>query len=106
MSLPHQDHKVNKARYNLTKAERLEARVSYEQKNLFQHAADLMGRTLTDFIVSTLQEIALRVVQEHETLKLTAQDRQVFVQALLKPATPNKNLLKATQRYKKEVSAK
>ena len=39
-----------------TKIQRLEARVNSEQKELFQGAADLLGRSLTDFIVSTLQK--------------------------------------------------
>lgn len=32
--------------------ERLEARVSRDQKALFQRAAELQGRTLTDFVVA------------------------------------------------------
>ncbi|NJN37905.1 MAG: DUF1778 domain-containing protein, partial [Acaryochloridaceae cyanobacterium CSU_3_4] len=34
---------------------RLEARISQETKALVQKAADLEGRTLTDFVVATVQ---------------------------------------------------
>ncbi|MGH6959741.1 MAG: DUF1778 domain-containing protein, partial [Dongiaceae bacterium] len=43
-----------------TRAERLEARISRDQKTLFQRAAELQGRTLTDFVVSSAQDAAVR----------------------------------------------
>ncbi|HYW47569.1 MAG TPA: DUF1778 domain-containing protein [Bryobacteraceae bacterium] len=50
------------------KTARLEARLTDEQKALFQHAADLTGRSLTEFVVSSAQEAAARTVREHEVL--------------------------------------
>jgi uncharacterized protein (DUF1778 family) len=86
------------------KTARLEARLTDTQKALFQHAADLTGRSLTEFVVSSAQEVAARTVREHEVLTLSGLDRQVFVDALLKPILPNKRLRQAARRYKK-VSA-
>lgn len=94
-------HLPNK--YRATKAERLEARVSHEQKKLFQKAADLLGSSLTDFIVNALQKTAKRVIREHETLRLSLVDREMFVKALLNPPKPNSRLLKAVKRYQKEM---
>ena len=88
------------------KSNRLEARVSANQKQLFQQAAYLLGRPLTDFVISTLQEAALRVIQEHELLRLLDQDRQLFAQSLMKPPLPNKRLTKAVKRYQREVITK
>ena len=82
------------------KTARLEARLTDEQKTLLQHAADLTGRSLTEFVVSSAQEVAARTVREHEVLTLSGLDRQVFVDALLKPAAPNKRLRQAARRYK------
>src|SRR5713226_9117460 len=65
------------------KRARLEARITDKQKALFQHAADLTGRSLTEFIISSAQEVASRTVREHEVLTLSGRDRQVFVDALL-----------------------
>jgi len=79
---------------------RLEARLTEEQKELFQHAADLAGRSLTDFVVDSAQEAAARTIREYEVLTLNGQDRQVFVDALLKPMPPNKRLREAARRYK------
>ncbi len=82
------------------KTARLEARLTDEQKALFQYAADLTGRSLTEFVMSSAQEVAARTVREHAVLKLSGRDRQVFVEALLKPNPPNKRLRQAAGRYK------
>ncbi len=79
---------------------RLEARISADEKQLFQHAAALQGQTLTEFLVRCAHEGAKRTVQEHELMKLTAKDREVFVSTLLKPPPPGKRLKKAAKRYK------
>ncbi len=84
-----------------TKAARLEARITDDQKALFQHAADLSGRSLTDFVVSSVQEAAARTVREREVLTLSGVDRQVFLDALLNPPPPSKRLRKAASRYKR-----
>jgi uncharacterized protein (DUF1778 family) len=83
-----------------TKTARLEARLTDQQKELLQHAADLTGRSLTEFVVSSAQEAAARTVREQEVLTLSARDRQVFVNALLNPKPPGKRLRKAAKRYK------
>ena len=83
-----------------SKTARLEARLTDEQKALLQHAADLTGRSLTEFVLSSAQEMAARTVREHEVLTLSGRDRQVFVDALLRPAPPSKRLKKAARRYK------
>lgn len=80
---------------------RLEARVTDDQKALFQHAADLTGRSLTDFVVSSAQEIAARTVREREVLALSGLDRKVFLDALLNPPPPSKRLRQAASRYKR-----
>ena len=85
------------------KPERLEARISREQKELFQRAADIQGRTLTDFVISSVQEAAKRAIQEHEMMILSVRDREVFVEALLNPPNPSDKLRSAAQRYKQKI---
>lgn len=97
------NHTTKSSQYSQAKSERLEARISLAQKELFQHAAHLSGRTLTDFIISALQEVASHVIRDHEVTKLSLHDRRAFVQALLNAPKPNKNLLKAAKRYHKKV---
>jgi uncharacterized protein (DUF1778 family) len=81
------------------KRARLEGRLTDKQKALFQHAADLNGRSLTDLVISSAHEVASRTVREHEVLTLRGRDRQVFINALLRPMSPNKRLRRAVGRY-------
>jgi uncharacterized protein (DUF1778 family) len=90
-------------KHGMARSSRLEARISFEQKSLFQKAADLSGRTLTDFLITTLQDKSMRIVQEHETLVLTGEDREKFIKTLLNPPAPNSKLIKAFTRHQKEV---
>jgi uncharacterized protein (DUF1778 family) len=92
---------MSKAPQIVPETARLELRLTDAQKALFQHAADLTGRSLTEFVVSSAQGIAIRTVQEHEVLTLSGRDREVFVNSLLKPISPNKKLGQAAKRYKR-----
>jgi uncharacterized protein (DUF1778 family) len=83
--------------------ERLEARVSAEQKELFMQAAALQGSTLTEFVVRSLHEAASRTIREHERMELTAQDREVFIEALLNPPLPNERLRQAVTKYRDTI---
>ncbi|WP_425525975.1 DUF1778 domain-containing protein [Halotia branconii] len=86
-----------------SKAERLEARISKEQKELFQRAAKIQGRTLTDFVISSLLNAANQVIQENEMMILSRKDQEVFVEALLNPPEPSAKLKAAAQRYKQNM---
>lgn len=78
--------------------ERLEARVTAEQKALFREAADLQGVTLTDFIVSSVHQAAMRTLEARHVLEVSRNDQRVFLQALLRPAAPNARLRTAWTR--------
>ncbi len=83
---------------------RLEARITTDQKTLIERAATLTGQTLTDFVVTSVRETALRTVREYEAMTLRARDREVFVSALLNPPAPGKRLRKAARSYKQHVA--
>jgi uncharacterized protein (DUF1778 family) len=66
-----------------TRAERLEARVTAAQKALIEHAAALQGRSVTDFVLASVQEAASRAIDEHQRLTLSVRDGRAFVEALV-----------------------
>ena len=88
-----------------TKRERLEARVSPDIKALLQRAADLEGRSLSDFIISSAQRAAEEIIHEHSVIRLSLEDSIAFAEALLNPPAPNKNLRKAFVRHEQEVES-
>jgi uncharacterized protein (DUF1778 family) len=85
------------------RVERLEARISREQKQLFQRAADLQGRTLTDFVVSSAQDAAVRTIGDMQIIRLNAEDSRAFAKALLNPREPTERLRAAARRYRDMV---
>jgi uncharacterized protein (DUF1778 family)/predicted GNAT family N-acyltransferase len=86
-----------------SKTERLEARVSSDQKNLFKRAAELHGTSLSDFVVIKMQEAATETITRFDTLRLRDQDREVFVNALLNPPKPTEFGKAAAARYKERM---
>lgn len=82
------------------KRERLEARVTADQKALLQRAAALEGRSVSDFMVSSIQTAALETIRRHDILSLTATDSARFIEALLNPPEPNDALRKAVARHR------
>ena len=78
---------------------RLEARLPVEVHALLKRAAQIQGRSLTDFVVSSAVVAATRTVQENEFMHLTQRDKVAFVEALLNAPSPNARLQKAAQRH-------
>ena len=86
------------------RAERLETRVTAEQKALIEHAAALQGRTVTDFVLTSVQEAAQRAIEDHEVIRLSVQDTQAFVDALLNPREPSERMREMVAHYKSVMS--
>lgn len=83
-----------------TRGARLEARISHEQKMLFQQAAMLSTRTLSEFVVASAQEAATRIIDAHESIRLSREDQIQFVSALLNPPEPSDRLRQAGAQYR------
>lgn len=82
------------------RGERLEARVTVDQKNLIERAAALEGRTVTDFVLTSVQEAARRAIEQHHRLDLSVRDSEAFVDALLSPQPVNERLRDTVRRYR------
>lgn len=84
----------------LRKSERLETRITPEQKELALRAAALQGRSLTDFVSAAVQQAAEQTVHQHEVIALSRRDAQAFMDALLHPEPAGARLRQAAERYK------
>lgn len=85
------------------KADRLEARVTPEQKQLIARAAALRGSSVTEFLVASAQEAAAETIKKFEILTLHDEAREAFVDAVLHPPAPNQAARKAARRYRSEI---
>ena len=82
---------------------RLEARLPANVYATLKHAAELTGRSLTDFVVTAAHDAARRAIEDAEIIRLSAEDQLRFAQALLDPPTPNKTLWDAKRLHSETV---
>lgn len=68
-----------------TKTARLEARLPRTVYALLQRAAEVEGRSLSDFVVSAAKEAAELTIAQRELMDLTFEDQDRFAAALLEP---------------------
>ncbi|HFO7194944.1 TPA: DUF1778 domain-containing protein, partial [Escherichia coli] len=68
-----------------TQTARLEARISTELHAMLKRAAEIQGRTMTDFIIAAVQDAAQRAIEQTDIIRLSRTDQEIFAQALLSP---------------------
>jgi uncharacterized protein (DUF1778 family) len=88
------------------KMARLEARITEQQKAMIERAAAYEGRSVTDFVVHALAQVAKTVVHDHEVLRLNPAQSRAFVQRLLKPSKPNRALRAAAKKHRRSVATR
>ena len=88
------------------KSARIETRVSAEQKELIEQAAAYLGRTVSEVVLSHVEQAAKAVIDEYERVKLDRQQSQALVESLLSPEAPNKSLRAAAREHRKRVTSR
>lgn len=84
---------------------RLDTRLSKEQKEFFEYAANIGGfKTLTEFIINSVQSNAEKIIEKHDKILASNKDKEIFFNELLNPSKPNKALKDAAARYKNLVN--
>lgn len=85
---------------NQSKA-RFDTRLPKEQKVFFERAARVGGyRSLTDFVVLTVQQKAKEIISEKEQIIASERDSEIFFDAITNSKKANKNLINAANEYK------
>jgi len=84
---------------------RLEARISHELHSTVKRAAELQGRTVTDFVVHALQMAAAEAIERVDNLRLAITDQEAFAEALIAPPKPNAAMKRAFSRARKLLTA-
>jgi uncharacterized protein (DUF1778 family) len=78
------------------KSERLEARVAPAVKETIHRAMAVSGLAVGDLAY----EGARRVLEDHERMRLTGADRELFLKALADPPTPTERLQRAAAAHR------
>jgi len=80
---------------------RLEARISVDLHAMLKRAAQIQGRSMTDFVVAAVAEAAQQAIERTEVMRLSLADQQCFARALLEPPQPTPALERALSRSRK-----
>ena len=87
------------------KRQRFVARVTAADKELFQKAAAIEGRSMAKFIIMHVREVARQVIHQSHQIQLEAGQSRRFVEALLAPPRePAAALKKAMIRHRRQVT--
>lgn len=89
----------------VTSSARLEARISTDLHAMLKRAADIQGRTMTDFVVAAVQQAAQQAIERAEVIRLTLVDQESFANALVAPPKPRPALKRAFARRRKLIRA-
>lgn len=73
---------------------------------LLKRAAEIQGRTLTDFVVAAAHDAACRAIEEAGVVHVSVEDQQRLAKALLKPRQPTAALRRAFRRRQSLLGAK
>ena len=88
------------------KAERLDMRLSSQQKRLLEQGAALTGLSVSDFVVQSAARAAEELVRSKQVISLTLEGQQAFVAALESPPAPNAALRGAFKQYRARLGDK
>lgn len=86
-----------------TRRERLETRISAEEKTLLKRAADLEHQSVTEFVRQSLRTTATETIRRHETMVLSARDSAAFVELLMNPPAPGERLRSAAKAHRELI---
>jgi uncharacterized protein (DUF1778 family) len=78
---------------------RLEARITPDVLTVVKYAAEIQGRSLSDFVVAAAQEAAHRAIEEAHLIRLSVEDQRRFVDSLLNPPELSPALLRAQEAH-------
>lgn len=84
---------------------RLEARIAPEALAVVKRAAEIQGRSISDFVVAAAQEAAHRTIEETQIIRLSVEDQRAFAEAILNPPEPTPALKRAAVRYRQLVKS-
>lgn len=86
-----------------TRTTRIEARIAPDALAVVKRAAELQGRSVSDFVVAAAQDAAHRTIEETQVIRLSVEDQRRFAEAIVNPPLPNEALRSAARLHTEHV---
>lgn len=84
---------------------RLEARIAPDTLEVVRRAAELQGRSVSDFVVAAVQEAAHRAIEETQMIRLSVDDQRRFADMLINPPPLPPAMARAAAAHARLVAA-
>jgi len=88
-----------------TRTARIEARIAPDALAVVKRAAELQGRSVSDFVVAAAQDAAHRAIEETQIIRLSVEDQRAFVDAILNPPPLAPAMERAIERHNRLITA-
>ena len=82
---------------------RIEARIAPDALAVVKRAAEMQGRSISDFVVAAAQEAAHKTIEEANIIRLSIEDQQRFVDLLLNPPPLSPALKRARKAHSRLI---
>ncbi len=83
---------------------RIEARIAPDALAVVRRAAEIQGRSVSDFVVAAAQEAANRTIEETHLIRLSVKDQHRFAELLLNPPTLTPALKRAKKAHARLIT--
>jgi uncharacterized protein (DUF1778 family) len=88
-----------------TRTARIEARITPDGLAIVKRAAEIQGRSLSDFVVAAAQEAAHQTIERVEIIRLSVEDQRILAEAILNPPPLAPAMERAIEHYRRVVKA-
>jgi len=93
-------------REDANRTERLQARVAPDVHATLKRAAEIEGRSVSDFVIAAAHAAAQRAIEQTQIIRLSVEDQRRFAAALIDPPEPNEALRRAAQLHAEHVEVR
>jgi uncharacterized protein (DUF1778 family) len=83
---------------------RIEARIAPEALVIVRRAAELQGRSVSDFVVAAAQDAAHRAIEETQLIRLSVDDQIRFAEMILNPPEANPAMQRAKEAHARLIT--
>ncbi len=89
----------------VTRTARLEARISPDVLAAVKRAAEIEGRSVSDFVVDAARQAAERTIEETQIIRLSLADQMRVAAVLAAPPAPSAGLDRAMEAHRSLIQA-
>jgi uncharacterized protein (DUF1778 family) len=87
-----------------TRTARIEARIAPDVLAIVKRAAEIQGRSVSDFVVDAAQKAAHQTIEETQIIRVSVEDQAAFAESVLNPPPLAPAMERAIERYRSQIT--